>query len=83
MDALLVTLFVTLLVTLAQGLKLDQIRLPSSQNVKYMPMGYDKPEKVVPCPAPSQSSSGGGKNCVTYDGFIRWKRRVQHVDLYD
>jgi len=48
-------------------MRVPQIRLPSSQHVKYMPMGYDKP-KVVPCPAPStsSSSSGGGFNLWSF-----------------
>merc|ERR1719433_1128390 len=46
-------------------MRVPEIRLPSSQHVKYMPMGYDRP-KVVPCPAPSTSSSGGGFNLWSF-----------------
>jgi len=46
-------------------MRVPQIRLPSSQHVKYMPMGYDRP-KVVPCPAPSTSSAGGGFNLWSF-----------------
>ena len=63
MNTYLVTVLALSSVTRTRALKLDQIRLPSSQHTKYMPMGHDKP-KVVPCPAPSQSSSGGGKTIV-------------------
>ena len=44
----------------SRGTRLSEIRLPSRHDVKYMPAGYKK-EKVVSCPAPSTSSSGGGE----------------------
>ena len=67
MRAYFVLLLVIFLVTKILTLKLDQIRLPSSQHVKYMPMGHDK---VVPCPAPSQSSSGAGKTRMRWIAAI-------------
>merc|ERR1711953_670005 len=50
-----------------QSLKLKEIRLPSSQHVKYMPAGYKKKQtKLTACPAPSTSSAGGGFNLWTF-----------------
>lgn len=49
----------------SRGTRLSEIRLPSRHDVKYMPAGYKK-EKVVSCPAPSTSSSGGGFNVWTF-----------------
>ena len=46
--------------SLSRGTSLSELRLPSRHDVKYMPAGYKK-EKVVTCPAPSTSSSGGGE----------------------
>ena len=49
----------------SRGTRLSELRLPSRNDVKYMPAGYKK-EQVVTCPAPSTSSSGGGENKIKH-----------------
>ena len=62
MRKLLLVLTFILLMNVSKLLKLKEIRLPSSQHVKYMPAGYKKEQtKVTACPAPSTSSPGGGR----------------------
>ena len=62
MRKLLLVLTFILVMNVSKPLKLKEIRLPSSQHVKYMPAGYKKKQsKVTACPAPSTSSPGGGR----------------------
>ena len=56
----LIVLIFPILVT-SKGLKISQIKLPSSHHVKYMPAGYKEDSDVTACPAPSQSTSGSGQ----------------------
>ena len=46
--------------SVCEALRIQEIKLPSSQHVKYMPSGYKDDHKVGTCPAPSSSSSGAG-----------------------
>ena len=62
----LIVLILPILVT-SKGLKISQIKLPSSHHVKYMPAGYKEETDVTVCPAPSQSSSGSGQFLFSYN----------------
>ena len=69
-----------------KGLKVSQIKLPSSHHVKYMPAGYkDQQSKVNVCPAPSTSTSGAGNKramCKSLDKIFSIFLKVLTFGLF-
>ena len=78
MRKLLLVLTFILVINISKPLKLKEIRLPSSQHVKYMPAGYKKKQtKLTACPAPSTSSAGGGRK------FLGLRNADSHEEVSD